>query len=57
MHTGGCHVLMGDGAVRFVSENIDTGNLSAAQVTSGNSPYGIWGALGSMMGGETVGEF
>ncbi|QDU11442.1 DUF1559 domain-containing protein [Gimesia aquarii] len=22
LHTGGCHVLMGDGAVRFVSENI-----------------------------------
>ena len=24
LHTGGCHVLLGDGAVRFVSENIDT---------------------------------
>lgn len=23
LHTGGCHVLLGDGAVRFVSENID----------------------------------
>ncbi|QGQ21460.1 DUF1559 domain-containing protein [Gimesia benthica] len=22
-HTGGCHVLLGDGAVRFISENID----------------------------------
>lgn len=57
LHTGGCHVLMGDGAVRFVSENIDTGNTSAAQATTGKSPYGVWGALGSMMGGETIGEF
>ena len=24
LHTGGCHVLLGDGTVRFVSENIDT---------------------------------
>jgi prepilin-type N-terminal cleavage/methylation domain-containing protein len=24
LHTGGCHVLLADGAVRFVSENIDT---------------------------------
>lgn len=53
-HTGGCHVLYGDGAVRFVSENINTGNLSAAPVINGPSPYGVWGALGSMSGGEPV---
>ncbi len=58
-HTGGAHILMGDGAVRFVSENIDTGNLSAPDLrtVTGRSPYGIWGALGSIAGGETVGEF
>ncbi|MEQ8855800.1 DUF1559 domain-containing protein [Gimesia sp.] len=56
-HVGGVHLLMGDGAVRFISENIDTGNIAASQVTSGKSPYGIWGALGSKNGGETVGEF
>lgn len=55
-HEGGVHVLMGDGAVRFISENIDTGNIGASQVTSGESPYGIWGALGSKNGGETLGE-
>jgi len=56
-HTGGCHTLMGDGAVRFISENIDSGNLSTAQATTGKSPYGVWGALGSMSGSETVGDF
>ncbi len=57
-HTGGCHVLMGDGAIRFVSENISTGNLGANSVNiTGQSPYGVWGALGSKSGGEVVGEF
>jgi len=51
-HTGGVHGLMGDGAVRFISENIDTGNLAARDVTNGPSPYGVWGALGSRAGGE-----
>jgi prepilin-type N-terminal cleavage/methylation domain-containing protein len=58
-HTGGVHLLMGDGAVRFVSENIDAGNSSAPDVRTrgGRSNYGVWGALGSVAGGETVGEF
>jgi prepilin-type N-terminal cleavage/methylation domain-containing protein/prepilin-type processing-associated H-X9-DG protein len=58
-HTGGAHVLMGDGAVRFVSNNIDSGNLAAAdpRTASGPSPYGVWGSLGSIAGGEVVGEF
>ncbi len=58
-HTGGVTVLMGDGAVRFVSENIDSGNLSATDIKSlgGVSPYGAWGALGSISGSEIVGEF
>ena len=42
LHVGGAHVLMGDGAVRFVSENIST-------LT--------WNSLGTRAGGETVGEF
>jgi prepilin-type processing-associated H-X9-DG protein len=53
-HPGGVNVLMGDGSVHFVSETIDTGNLTAAEVTSGPSPYGVWGALGSKSGGEAV---
>lgn len=58
-HTGGAHVLMADGAVRFVSENIDAGNPAAPDPTSigGPSPYGVWGALGTRAGQETIGEF
>jgi hypothetical protein len=41
-HVGGVHVLMGDGAVRFVSDNIN---------------FNSWQNLGSTRDGETVGEF
>lgn len=59
MHVGGGHILMADGAVRFVSNNIHTGNLSLSDLRTrgGESPYGVWGALGSISGGEVVGEF
>jgi len=56
-HTGGAQVVMGDGSVRFISENIDTGDLTAEPVTGGPSPYGVWGALGSIQGSEVIGEF
>ena len=56
-HAGGANLLLADGAVRFVSENIDTGNLSLAPATSGNSNYGVWGNLGSRDGGEVSGDF
>jgi prepilin-type N-terminal cleavage/methylation domain-containing protein len=52
-HTGGVQVLMGDGAVRFISNNINCGNFGA-----GSPPnFGIWGALGTINGGETIGAF
>lgn len=56
-HTGGAQVLLADGSVRFISENIDTGNLAVSTTLGGRSPYGVWGALGTKAGGETVGEF
>ncbi len=58
-HTGGVQVLLGDGSVRFISENIDSGNKSAADPgnSPGRSPYGVWGALGTKNGSEVLGEF
>ena len=55
-HPGGAQVTMADGSVRFINEQIDTGNLALPEVISGPSPYGVWGALGSKDGGEGRGE-
>ena len=55
-HAGGVQIVLCDGSVRFISDTIDTGNLTAAP-TNGKSPYGVWGALGSRAGGETKTEF
>ena len=56
-HPGGVNALMADGSCRFISETIDTGNLSATEPEVAGlrqSPYGVWGALGSRNGGESV---
>ncbi len=55
-HPGGVNCVMMDGSVQFVSETINTGNLASPQPGNqgGPSPYGVWGALGSMAGGESV---
>lgn len=65
-HQGGTHVLMGDGAVKFVTDSIDAGNISSAQVkhpgTGGllpagsQSPFGLWGKLGTRAAKETISE-
>lgn len=57
-HPGGVNGGMMDGSVRFVSDTIDTGNLALPQYNRQTppvkqSPYGVWGAMGSMNGGES----
>ncbi|MDR1960340.1 MAG: DUF1559 domain-containing protein [Planctomycetaceae bacterium] len=52
-HTGGVNVALGDGSVRFVSETVDCGDPALTPKTSGVSNYGVWGAMGSVNGGET----
>ncbi|TWU04087.1 DUF1559 domain-containing protein [Neorhodopirellula pilleata] len=58
-HQGGCHILMADGAVKFVTESIDAGNSGAQSISKDHnnvgekSPYGLWGALGTIASGET----
>ncbi len=67
-HQGGVHVLMADGAVKFVTNSIEAGNSHAAQVHIGGtaalnnlpgsqSPYGLWGALGTRASAEVVQGF
>jgi len=52
-HTGGVNVGLADAAVRFVSDSVNTGNLNAG-ATGRQSNYGVWGAAGSINGGEST---
>lgn len=71
-HQGGAHVLMADGAVKFITDSIEAGDPKVSMVAIGTnqnplpnglaegsaSPYGLWGALGTRANKETVdGEF
>lgn len=63
-HQGGCHVLMGDGAVKFVTDSIEAGDQSAVPIhkagvtaaTGKASPYGLWGSPGSRASKEVIQE-
>ena len=58
-HSGGVNAVMGDGSVRFIRDSIDVGNQDANGLLSGVggiSPYGVFGAMGSKAGGETVSD-
>ena len=55
-HGGGVLSAFADGSVTFISENIDAGNPAASwpSKSTSPSPYGVWGQLGTMTGGESV---
>ncbi|MCA9136915.1 MAG: DUF1559 domain-containing protein, partial [Planctomycetales bacterium] len=63
-HQGGVHVLMGDGAVIFITDSIEAGDPRAPQVNTragspppgSQSPYGLWGAMGSRASSEVIDE-
>lgn len=59
-HPGGGYVALADGATRFIIDGIDTGDQTVNDVGSPGSrpsPWGVWGALGSKAGGESVGQY
>jgi prepilin-type N-terminal cleavage/methylation domain-containing protein/prepilin-type processing-associated H-X9-DG protein len=61
-HQGGVHVLMGDGAIKFITDSIEAGNQASAHVSNeGNrlpagskSPFGLWGSLGTRGAKEAI---
>ncbi|MEM6472013.1 MAG: DUF1559 domain-containing protein [Planctomycetota bacterium] len=62
-HQGGTHVLMGDGSVIFITDSIEHGESSngtvyfgatGAQSPGTESPYGLWGAMGTRAQAEEM---
>jgi len=60
-HTGGVNCAFGDGSVHFVSDTISSSttgmenyDFAALGDPTGISPFGVWGALGSINGGESA---
>jgi prepilin-type N-terminal cleavage/methylation domain-containing protein len=61
-HTGGVNVGVMDGSVTFISSTVNATTTPALAtgemcVRSGSSPYGVWGAFGSIDGGESTSPF
>jgi type II secretory pathway pseudopilin PulG len=57
-HSGGVNVVRADASGGFISETVDAGTLSSSGnncVSSGESPFGVWGAFGSIDGNESKG--
>lgn len=51
-HSGGVNSVFFDGSCRFVPESISFGAADAVFQLSGESPFGIWGAIGTPNCGE-----
>ncbi len=62
-HPGGVSFARFDGSVAFVGSDIDAGDSSSPTPTEEEmaagvpSPFGVWGALGTINGGEAVTEY
>lgn len=54
-HTGGAHFLMGDGTVRFISENINSGTNSGTGIYSGTP--GVYQNLATIADGNVLGSY
>ena len=55
-HSGGVNVGLADGAVRFVTDSVDTGGLPMTRTGThlqGESVFGVWGAMGTPNGSES----
>jgi hypothetical protein len=53
-HTAGVNGVFFDGSVRFITDTINFGATDSRQVREGQSLFGVWGALGTPDGGESV---
>ncbi len=56
--------MMADGSVRFITNSIEAGDQTSAQVgidanmvpAGSESPFGLWGALGTRASAEVISE-
>ena len=55
-HPGGVHVAMADASVTFITDDIDAGDPTLTPPESGGSPYGVWGSMGTIRGGERTAD-
>jgi len=63
-HTGGVNCVLGDASVQFISDTVNSTtpgfenyDFATRGDPTGISPFGAWGALGSINGGESTTAF